>query len=217
MPPAQASDRPDVLPAAAAAERLRRARRAKGLASAAEAARLQGWNLNTYASNENGNASFSFRKAETYARAFGVRAEWLYAGKGPMKARSQGLPVLGKVAAGAEALFDDDSEMGAAADWLDPGVPEGGIVLTVDGDSMLPRFRHGERLIFGRRHDDPSPLVGHEVMARLDKAEYAVFSRFYGLTGPANFENHYWHLQVCVFVYKNVIHTHTHTHTHTCS
>jgi phage repressor protein C with HTH and peptisase S24 domain len=167
MPPAQASDRPDVLPAAAAAERLRRARRAKGLASAAEAARLQGWNLNTYASNENGNASFSFRKAETYARAFGVRAEWLYAGKGPMKARSQGLPVLGKVAAGAEALFDDDYEMGAAADWLDPGVPEGGIVLTVDGDSMLPRFRHGERLIFGRRHDDPSPLVGHEVMARL--------------------------------------------------
>ena len=54
MPPAQDSDRPDVLPAAAAAERLRRARRAKGLASAAEAARLQGWNLNTYASNENG-------------------------------------------------------------------------------------------------------------------------------------------------------------------
>jgi phage repressor protein C with HTH and peptisase S24 domain len=59
------------------------------------------------------------------------------------------------------------SPQGAAADWLDPGVPEGGIVLTVDGDSMLPRFRHGERLIFGRRHDDPSPLVGHEVMARL--------------------------------------------------
>ncbi|HYE45497.1 MAG TPA: XRE family transcriptional regulator [Caulobacter sp.] len=158
---------PLAAPHAAAAERLRRARRAKGLASAAEAARLHGWNLNTYASNENGNASFSFRKAEDYARAFGVRAEWLYAGKGAMKAKRAGLPVLGKVAAGAEALFDDDYEMGAAADWLDPMVPEDGIVLIVDGESMMPRFRHGEHLIFGRRYDDPSPLVGQEVMARL--------------------------------------------------
>lgn len=152
---------------ATAAERLKRARKAKGYASAAEAARAFGWNLNTYSSNENGNASFSFRKAEDYARAFAVRAEWLYAGKGAMKAKAPGLPVLGKVAAGAEALFDDDYEMGAAADWLDPMVPEDGIVLTVDGESMMPRFRHGERLIFGRRHDDPSPLVGQEVMARL--------------------------------------------------
>jgi phage repressor protein C with HTH and peptisase S24 domain len=154
-------------PDAPAAERLRKARRNKGLGSAADAARAHGWNLNTYASNENGNASFSFRKAEDYARAFGVRAEWLYAGKGAMKARRPGLPILGKVAAGAEALFDDDYEMGAAADWLDPMVPEDGIVLTVDGESMMPRFRHGERLIFGRRYDDPSPLVGQEVMARL--------------------------------------------------
>lgn len=156
-----------MVPSAPAAERLRRARRAKGYASAAEAARAFGWNANTYASNENGNASFSFRKAEDYARAFSVRAEWLYAGKGAMKARRTGLPVLGKVAAGAEALFDDDYEMGAAADWLDPQVPEEGIVLTVDGESMMPRFRHGERLIFGRRFDDPTPLVGQEVMARL--------------------------------------------------
>lgn len=156
-----------MVPSAPAAERLRRARRAKGYASAAEAARAFGWNPNTYASNENGNASFSFRKAEDYARAFSVRAEWLYAGKGAMKGRRSGLPVLGKVAAGAEALFDDDYEMGAAADWLDPLVPEEGIVLTVDGESMMPRFRHGERLIFGRRFDDPTPLVGQEVMARL--------------------------------------------------
>lgn len=152
---------------APAAERLRRARRGKGLASAAEAARAHGWNLNTYASNENGNASFSFRKSEDYARAFGVRAEWLYAGKGAMRAKRPGLPILGKVAAGAEALFDDDYEMGAASDWLDPMVPEDGIVLTVDGDSMTPRFRHGEQLIFGRRYDDPTPLVGLEIMARL--------------------------------------------------
>ena len=40
-------------------------------------------------------------------------------------------------------------------------------VLIVDGESMMPRFRHGEHLIFGRRYDDPTPLVGQEVMARL--------------------------------------------------
>ena len=72
-------------------ERLQKARRERGYASASDAAAAFGWNRNTYISNENGNAPFSFNKAKTYALAFGVRAEWLYDGKGAMKAANSDL------------------------------------------------------------------------------------------------------------------------------
>lgn len=65
------------------AERLRQAREAAGFESAAEAATKFKWNENTYRANENGNATFSFKKAKEYARAFGVRPEWLYEDSGP--------------------------------------------------------------------------------------------------------------------------------------
>ena len=50
-------------------QRLREARIAKGFDTAAAAADAFGWNRNTYASNENGNAPFSYRKAKDYASA----------------------------------------------------------------------------------------------------------------------------------------------------
>lgn len=62
------------------ADRLRQARIAAGFARPVEAAARHGWNVNTYKSNENGAAPFSFAKAKDYARAFAVRAEWLYDG-----------------------------------------------------------------------------------------------------------------------------------------
>jgi transcriptional regulator with XRE-family HTH domain len=63
-------------------DRLRQARIAAGFESAAAAADRFGWSENTYKSNENGHAPFSFRKAKEYAKAFGVRAEWLYDASG---------------------------------------------------------------------------------------------------------------------------------------
>jgi len=65
-------------------DRLRQARIRKGFEQAIDASVAYGWNRNTYASNENGNAPFSFKSAQKYARAFGVRAEWLYSGSGAM-------------------------------------------------------------------------------------------------------------------------------------
>lgn len=64
------------------ADRLRQARINAGFEKAVEAAERFGWSANTYKSNENGNAPFSFNKAKDYAKAFGVRAEWLYSGDG---------------------------------------------------------------------------------------------------------------------------------------
>jgi SOS-response transcriptional repressor LexA len=63
--------------------RLREARLAAGFDGPAAAAERFGWNVNTYKSNENGNATFSFKKAKEYAKAFGVRPEWLYDASGP--------------------------------------------------------------------------------------------------------------------------------------
>ena len=65
-------------------DRLRQARLRKGFEQAIDASTAYGWNKNTYASNENGNAPFSFKKAQAYAAAFGVRPEWLYSGTGHM-------------------------------------------------------------------------------------------------------------------------------------
>ncbi|MFI4965801.1 MAG: helix-turn-helix transcriptional regulator, partial [Caulobacterales bacterium] len=64
--------------------RLRQARLAKGFETASAAADAFGWNRNTYGSNENGNAPFSYRRAKEYAAAFGVRPEWLYDAAGAM-------------------------------------------------------------------------------------------------------------------------------------
>ena len=83
------------------AERLRQARIDRGFETAAAAADAHGWSRNTYASNENGNAPFSYRRAKEYAAAFGVSAEWLYDAVGPAVAdAASGLsPVIGHVGA----------------------------------------------------------------------------------------------------------------------
>lgn len=63
-------------------ERLRQARINAGFERPADAAARFGWNVNTYKSNENGNGTFGFKKAKEYAKAFGVRPEWLYDASG---------------------------------------------------------------------------------------------------------------------------------------
>jgi transcriptional regulator with XRE-family HTH domain len=87
-------------------QRLRQARVDRGFDTAAAAADAFGWNRNTYASNENGNAPFSYRRAKEYAQAFGVSAEWLYDAAGAMVGvGSEGLvPVIGRVGASTEGI-----------------------------------------------------------------------------------------------------------------
>ncbi|MDK4713014.1 S24 family peptidase [Rhizobium sp. CNPSo 4039] len=63
------------------AKRLERARKARGFATAKEAAVFFSWNYDTYAQHENGTRGLS-RAAETYAKAFRVSAAWLLTGEG---------------------------------------------------------------------------------------------------------------------------------------
>ena len=103
------SDEPDKT---GRAQRLRRARMEAGFARGADAVERFGWNRNTYKSNENGAAPFSFDQAKAYAAALGVGAEWLYDGAGPMRPgkapkrtaatpRPRQVPIVGYVAAGS--------------------------------------------------------------------------------------------------------------------
>ncbi len=73
-------------------QRLQRARREAGFDNASEAARRFGWNENNYRSHENGQRGFKPDSAEKYADAFGVRPEWLYFDKGPMREGQQASP-----------------------------------------------------------------------------------------------------------------------------
>jgi len=155
------------------ARRLKLARRQAGYATAAEAAREFGWNVNTYSSNENGNAPFSFRKAEAYAGAFGVTALWLYAGDekdqpaptfGP--AVPQQVPVVGTV---------DETGVVAALDSTDPAMfapqlPGGGpatVALVVSGQGLGGLADPGSLLYF----DDARRPAGEEALDQIVVAE----------------------------------------------
>lgn len=62
------------------AKRLREARERAGYESARKAALTHGWGVSTYAAHENGQNGFNAEKAETYAKAFKTRADWLMFG-----------------------------------------------------------------------------------------------------------------------------------------
>jgi transcriptional regulator with XRE-family HTH domain len=159
-------------------QRLRHARTEKGFETAAAAAEAFGWNRNTYASNENGNAPFSFRKAKDYAAAFDVRPEWLYDALGPMRAAGgSGLvPVIGKVGANPEGivLFATGQEAGDLAP-VPPGGSDNAVALQVSGHSMRGLADDGALIYFEDQRTPPTAdMLGHVVVVETDADEVLV-------------------------------------------
>lgn len=158
-------------------ERLQKARRERGYATASDAAAAFGWNRNTYISNENGNAPFSFNKAKTYAHAFGVRAEWLYDGRGAMKASTSDLrEIAGYAGADPEGAVLFGAGQGTG-DYVPapPNASSEAIALEIRGYSM-PFFAEDGALVWV---DDiqPSPtaeMVGQVVVCQLDTDEVLI-------------------------------------------
>ena len=146
-------------------DRLRRARIEAGYGSAADAARAFGWNVNTYSSNENGNAPFSKSAAVRYARAFRVELDWLVTGNGQMRKASRGVPVVGHVGAGAVVFPLDDGIL----DTVEPpfATPENAVAVIVRGDSMLPAYRNGTYLIL-EPLADPRDAVRRRAVVTLE-------------------------------------------------
>src|SRR5258708_7896775 len=159
-------------------ERLRQARLAKGFETAAAAADAFGWNRNTYASNENGNAPFSYRRAKDYAGAFDVRPEWLYDATGPMRAAALAgfVPIIGRVGANAEGLilFATGQEPGDLAP-IPPGGSEQAVALLVVGHSMHGLADDGALIYFEDQRPPPTPdMLGHIVVVEIDTDEVLV-------------------------------------------
>jgi len=160
------------------AQRLKQARIDKGYDTAASAADVHGWSRNTYASNENGNAPFSYRRAKEYAAAFGVSAEWLYDAAGPMRAAvAEGLvPVIGHVGANPDgtvlfALGHDPAELAP----IPPGGSEQARALKVVGHSMRGVADDGALIYFEDQRTAPSlDMLGHVVVVELDTDEVLV-------------------------------------------
>ena len=159
--------------------RLRQARTAKGFDSASAAADAFGWNRNTYVSNENGNAPFSYRRAKDYAAAFGVSAEWLYATQ-PARllpaAEAGFVPIIGRVGANPEGLvlFATGQEPGDLAP-IPPGGTEQARALLVVGHSMRGIADDGALIYFEDQKTAPSPdMLGHVVVVELETEEVLV-------------------------------------------
>lgn len=160
------------------AHRLRQARLDKGFDTAAAAADAHGWSRNTYASNENGNAPFSYRRAKDYAAAFGVSAEWLYDAAGPvLGAAITGLvPVIGHVGANPEGLvLFATGHQPTELTPIPPGGTDQARALKVVGHSMRGVADDGALIYFEDQRTPPTPdMLGHVVVVEVDTDEVLV-------------------------------------------
>jgi len=162
------------------AHRLRQARIDRGFDTAAAAADAFGWNRNTYASNENGNAPFSYRRAKEYAAAFGVSAEWLYDTAAAMGGATDPagalVRVVGYVGANPDgavlfATGDDPTELVP----LPPGGAAQARALKVMGHSMRGVADDGALIYFEDQRTPPTPdMLGHVVVVETDADEVLV-------------------------------------------
>lgn len=153
-------------------DRLRKARIDAGFVSQAEAVRRFGWNANTYKSNENGNAPFSFDQAVIYSKAFKVRAEWLYSAHGSMRADSQ-IPIIGRV--GADPNGRIIRTAGQAANDTVPqpvGATSDSVAVEVDGHSMRGFADDGALVYFEDQSTPPTEdMIGEIVVVQVATGE----------------------------------------------
>ncbi len=161
------------------AQRLRQARLDRGYDTAASAADAHGWSRNTYASNENGNAPFSYRRAKEYAAAFGVSAEWLYDATGPAQpggSDATEVAVVGRVGANPDgtvlfALGQDPAELAP----IPPGGTDRARALRVVGHSMRGLADDGALIYFEDQRTAPTPdMLGQVVIVETDTDEVLV-------------------------------------------
>jgi SOS-response transcriptional repressor LexA len=162
------------------AARLRTARTAAGYPTGVAAADAFGWNRNTYASNENGNARFSFSRAKVYGEAFGVGAQWLYDGDGAAEAGRPArlrkppspplVPIIGRIGADPEGtvLFATGQEAGDLAP-VPPGGTHKAVALRIVGHSMRGLADDGGLIYFEDQRTPPTPdMLGHVVVVETD-------------------------------------------------
>lgn len=145
-------------------DRLRKARIAAGLKSAAAAAKRFGWTASTYSSHENGQTTpMPYKAAAAYAAAFKVSTGWLLTGDGEPAAQNR-VEIVGKIGAGG--AIDTSSEQIGPDGLYDIEVPfalpDGVVAYEIDGDSMWPRYDSGDVIICYKYSQNPDELLGFE-------------------------------------------------------
>jgi transcriptional regulator with XRE-family HTH domain len=159
-------------------QRLRYARTQSGYETAAAAAEAFGWNRNTFASNENGNAPFSYRRAKEYAAAFGVRPEWLYDASGPVRGTDETgmVQVVGRVGANPEGdVLYASGQGGRDLVPIPPGGTDKAVALLVAGHSMRGFADDGALIYFEDQRTSPSSdMLGQVVVVETDTDEVLV-------------------------------------------
>lgn len=151
------------------AERLKWAREHHGrYKTATDAARAFGWIVSSYLGHENGDRPGGrLDTIKRYAKAYGVRWEWLLDGSGQptAKAADSMVPIAGYVSAGAEftPFADDDPGLGDAPLVVEPN----SAAVVVRGDSMYPRYFDGEYIYYVKDLRDPTELIGEECVVKL--------------------------------------------------
>jgi len=167
------------------AERLKLAREEQNLTQEEVAARA-GVAQGTIANIESSHRK-SPRELMAIASAVKVNPEWLKSGKGPKAASESGnvvpapiggirIPVINYVQAGMWSGVIDGSQHGDADDWLttDQQFSRSAFALEIKGDSMLPKFEPGDRVIID---PDVAPLPGDFVVAKNGEEE-ATFKKY---------------------------------------
>ena len=170
-------------------DRLRQARIAAGFERASDAAARFGWNENTYKSNENGNAPFSFRKAREYAEAFGVRAEWLYDETGPVQAGVEPMVrIIGRVGADTEGtVIQTDGQEGFDTAPVPPGGTSAAVALEVVGHSMRAVAEDGSLIYFEDQRNPPTPdMLGYYCIVEIEDGR-VLFKRLLRGSAPGLF------------------------------
>jgi hypothetical protein len=150
-----------------ASQRIENARKAAGIRSARQAAIALRMPYPTYVNYEKGLRGIDFPIAERLARLFKVDPVWLLTGKGQPRAALPGIPVVGRVGAGAaiEPVFDD--AYAAGAERLELPDPAHLAIAIVSGDSQLPRYRDGEAILFDIRGQLPEDVVNQYAIVDL--------------------------------------------------
>ena len=86
-------------------------------ATATDAARAFGWTVSTYLGHENGDRQPSREAAKRYAKAYGVRWEWLLEAEGAPTLKQPAIKIIGKVDAGGAVILYDKKDLRDCAEF----------------------------------------------------------------------------------------------------
>jgi transcriptional regulator with XRE-family HTH domain len=141
-------------------QRIEQARKSAGFSSARQAAIALRMSYTTYINYERGYRGIDFPLAERLARTFKVEPFWLLTGKGEPRPKPSGIPVMGKVGAGAAIEPVQDGGWVDAIDRIELPEPEHLAIVITAGDSQMPRYREGEAILYDTRPQLPDDLIG---------------------------------------------------------